>query len=130
LGSNKIALKSVHGKYLVAEQDGTVNANRVNRKSWETFTVEELGANKMALVSAHRKYVAAADSRSRYTINANSANRRSRDNREIFTVEVLEQGGIALKTAHGRYISADDCDMVTGDKTEAKEWETFSPECV
>ena len=38
---NKIALKSHFGKYVVAESDGSANANRNHRRGWETFTVEK-----------------------------------------------------------------------------------------
>ncbi len=36
----KVALKSVHGKYVCAEPDGNVVADRTGRGSWEEFTVE------------------------------------------------------------------------------------------
>jgi len=61
LGGNKIALKSTHGKYLVAEKKygKEVNANRKHRKSWETFVVEKQKGGKIALKTAHGLYVVA-----------------------------------------------------------------------
>ena len=63
LGSNKIALKSVHGKYFAAENECAgyaVNANRDHCRSWETFTVEvQDDFCGVALKTAHGRYVVA-----------------------------------------------------------------------
>ena len=69
--NDKIALKSYHGKYVVAESDGAANANRAERDSWEIFTVEEVSFGRIALRSHHGKYLVAEDSRSGYEVNAN-----------------------------------------------------------
>ena len=44
---DKIALRTHHGKYVVAESNGDVNADRKIGLSYETFTVKELGGNKI-----------------------------------------------------------------------------------
>ena len=46
----EIALKSCHGKYLCAEADGKVVANRDACKEWETFTLETLGMENVIIV--------------------------------------------------------------------------------
>ena len=43
--SDKIALKSVHGKYVVAEINGEANVNRPAMDAWELWTVIELGGD-------------------------------------------------------------------------------------
>ena len=122
--NDKIALKSYHGKYVVAESDGGANANRAERNEWEIFTVEEVSAGKIALRSYHGKYLVAESS---YEVNAN---RDTRDSWEVF--EVLEQSGgtVAFKTAHGRYLVAESDGRLRGDRTEIHEWENFTPECI
>ena len=45
-------------------------------------------------------------------------------------MEVQEGGGITLKTAHERYIVAEEDGTIKADRTVAKRWETFSPECL
>ena len=122
----KIALKSYHGKYVVAESNGVVNANRAQRQAWETFSVEELGNNKVALRSVHGKYLC-AENGGGYAINAN---RDRRNAWEEFTVEVKQGGRIAFKTAHGRYMVAESNGRLRADRSVAREWETFLPECI
>ena len=93
---NKIALKSYHGKYVVAENGGggSANANRDDTGPWESFSVEELGGNKVSLKSINNKYLVAEDASTGYEVNAN---RNARGPWEIFTVEKLQGGTIALK---------------------------------
>ena len=125
--TNKVALKSYHGKYVVAESNGAANANRAEKGSWETFIVENLGPNKVSFKSNHGKYLVAEDERGNYDINA------TRDHRgpfEIFTVEYQAGGTIALKTAHGRYVVAESDGRLRGDRTVAGPWESFTLECL
>ena len=58
---NTIALRTHHGKYVVAESNGDVNADRKVAYSYETFEVKELGGNKIALKSHHGKYMVAEE---------------------------------------------------------------------
>jgi len=47
-GNDKVALKSIHGKYVCAEQEGgsDVNVNRPKPKSWEMLELVPTGTNK------------------------------------------------------------------------------------
>ena len=122
-----MALKSYHGKYLVAESDGAANADRDNRGIWETFTINDLGSSKVSLLSYHGKYLVAEDENAGYEINAN---RDGRGAWEEFTVVKQAGGKIALKTAHGRYVVAESDGRLRGDRTAAGIWESFTPECI
>ena len=55
----KIALKSVHGKYLSAQPDGRAEWNRTVANDWEFFELGERDARKITLRSTHGKYVSA-----------------------------------------------------------------------
>ena len=52
-------MKSAHGKYLVAEKNYGVNANRKWIKSWETFRVIKQANGRIGLKTAHGRYVVA-----------------------------------------------------------------------
>ena len=122
-----MSLRSYFGKYLVAELDGTANANSVKRYHWETFSVRDLGPTSVLLLSHHRKYLVAEDRNEGYDINAN---RHDSGRWEIFTVEKQAGENITLKTAHGRYVTAQPDGSLRGDRTVAGTWERFIPECV
>ena len=58
IGEDKVQFKGHNGKYLVAELDGTVNADRDQASTWETWTVENKGIG-LAFKSFHGKYLVA-----------------------------------------------------------------------
>ena len=72
IGANKVQFKGHHGKYLVAEPNGTVNANRPQASTWETWTVETIGSG-LAFKSYHGKYLVAE---SNGALNANRSWKR------------------------------------------------------
>ena len=55
----KIALRSVHGKYLSAQPDGRAEWNRDHASTWEYFHLEKRQGGKVALKGAHGMYVSA-----------------------------------------------------------------------
>ncbi|MCB1025448.1 MAG: hypothetical protein KDB79_13715 [Acidobacteria bacterium] len=69
--NDKVALRSAHNKYVVAEQDGRLNANRDKIGPWETFTIfnwktpKETGviyeSNGVSFMTAHSKFIGAVD---------------------------------------------------------------------
>ena len=57
---DKVGFRSHHGKYVVAEADGRLNANRGHMLSWEQFDVVECPLpGCIGLKSHHGKYVVA-----------------------------------------------------------------------
>merc|ERR1712136_412770 len=123
-GSSQIALKSYHGKYVVAESNGHANANRVNRGPWEIFSVEELKDGSIALKSHHGKYLVAENN---YEVNAN---RNALGPWEKFKVLKQADGTYAFRTWKGRYLVAESDGRLRADRTRIKEWESFKVECI
>ena len=128
---DKIALRTSHGKYVVAETNGDVNADRKVAGNYETFTVKELGGNKIQLKSYHNKYVVAEKKSSwcpwcDWEVNAD---RTKVGDYEKFKVEKQDGGNIAFKTYHNKYLVAEDNKQLMCDRTKIGVWEKFTPEC-
>ena len=105
----KIALKSVHGKYLSAQPDGRAEWNRVAACDWEFFELGERDGRKITLKSTHGKYVSAQPDGS-VQINRDHA---PPTGWEEFTVETRPSPTpgdahdfLNLKSVHGKYLSA------------------------
>ena len=105
----RIALKSVHGKYLSAQPDGRAEWNRDVACDWEFFELGERDGRKITLRSTHGKYVSA---------QPDGAVQINRDHAppggwEEFTVETRPgptpgdaHDVLHLKSVHGKYLSA------------------------
>ena len=108
-GVEKIALKSVHGKFLSAQPDGRAEWNRVTPCDWEFFELGERDGRKITLKSTHGKYVSAQPDGS-VQINRDHA---PPTGWEEFTVETRPGPNpgdahdfVHLKSVHGKYLSA------------------------
>jgi len=118
-----IALKSVHNRYVVAEDWGGANANRVVLNLWEEFRFEYLGNLKIALKSAHNKYLVAEQN------GEVNANRAVRDTWETFTIELIEDGfppKVALKSFHNKYLVAESDGRLNANRDHRGPWEIFT----
>ena len=105
----KIALKSVHGKYLSAQPDGRAEWNRTVANDWEFFELGERDGRKITLRSAHGKYVSAQPDG---TVQINRVHAPP-GGWEEFTVETRPGSTpgdahdfLHLKSVHGKYLSA------------------------
>ena len=98
----KIALKSIHGKYLSAQPDGRAEWNRDIASEWEYFQVEQRHNGKIALKGAHGMFVSAQPDGS-VQINRREA---PPGGWEEFTVEDRGNNVVCLKSCHGKYLSA------------------------
>jgi len=135
-----ISLKSHHGKYLVAEADGRLNANRDRIGSWEKFTIldpnntastrEVKYGDTISLRSYHGKYVVAeADGRA-------NANRDAIGEWEKWTILdpnnpssraiIPDDGKIALKSFHGKYMVAEANHTVNANRDAIGAWEIWA----
>ena len=114
----KVALKTHHNKYVVAEDNGKANANQDNLGAWEIFVVTFIGDDKVQFKGHHGKYlVAEADG----TVNAN---RPQASTWETWTVE--EKGnGLAFTSYHGKYLVAESNGELNANRNHASTWETF-----
>lgn len=122
-----IKLSFTNYKFLVAEQNGAVNANRTAGAQWESFLVQDTSGNtngntvkegdKVALLSYHNKYLVAEPNGD---VNANRVaigdwekwridrfnGSPNNSNACIFMSSVSEQAWIGLRSHHGKYLQA------------------------
>ena len=114
----KVGLKSYHNKYVVAERDGTANANRVRMKTLEIFSVTFIGVDKVQFKGHHGKYLVAEKDG---TVNANRSQARTL---ETWTVE-NKGNGFAFKSYHGKYLVAERNGELNANRNRAYAYETF-----
>lgn len=137
---DKISLKSDHNKFMVAESDGKLNANRDVADSWEKFEIVRSGDTKnniyvtfgdtISLRSCHGKYVVAESDGSA------NANRDDIGDWEKFT---LYRSGdtqnvnffcigdvISLKSCHGKFVVAESDGNVNANRDQIGGWEKWT----
>ena len=97
-----MSLRSVHGKFLSAQPDGSAQWNRDVASVWEYFHLEKRQGGKITLKGAHGMYVSAQPDGS-VQINRKAA---PQGGWEEFTVEDRGNNIVCLKSCHGKYFSA------------------------
>lgn len=137
---DKISLKSYHGKYMVAESDGRLNANRDTIEDSEKFEIIRSGTTKnnvfvtfgdiISLKSCNNKYITAE---SNGTVNATIV---KLDDWEKFTL--LRSGNtqsesffcigdtISLFTFHKKYFTAESNGTVNANIVKLDDWEKWT----
>ncbi len=134
-----IALKSYHGKYLVAEKDGRLRAARTKLGDWERFVVLDAGGGNaprdvkfgeaISLFSQHCRYVVAEPGGGAHAVRDNAGhweqwkiidpdNPRSR-------VPVSYDGKIALLSFHDSYLVAEKDGKCNADRKDLGDWEKW-----
>ena len=123
IDEGKIALKSVHGKYLSAQPDGRAEWNRDIASEWEYFHLEKRQGGKITLKGAHGMYVSAQPD-GKVQINRQAA---PPTGWEEFTVEDRGNNVICLKSIHWKYLSAqmDGTAQWNRDSAPKGGWEEF-----
>ena len=123
IAEGKIALKSVHGKYLSAQPDGRAEWNRDIANEWEYFHLEKRQGGKITLRGAHGMYVSAQPG-GEVQINRQAA---PPTGWEEFTVEDRGNNVVCLKSIHGKYLSAqmDGTAQWNRDSAPKGGWEEF-----
>ncbi|MBS73237.1 MAG: hypothetical protein CMA91_03165 [Euryarchaeota archaeon] len=123
IDEGKIALKSVHGKYLSAQPDGRAEWNRNIASEWEYFHLEKRQGDKITLKGAHGMYVSAQPD-GEVQINRQAA---PPTGWEEFTVEDRGNNVICLKSIHWKYLSAQMDGTVQWNRDSAPKggWEEF-----
>ncbi len=56
-GQRRVALRGIGGRYLAAEEDGTVRVNRDQLGAWETWTMIDDGNGYYSFLSHHGRYL-------------------------------------------------------------------------
>ena len=119
-GNCKVALKSHHGKYVVAEANGEAKADRsFIWGDWEIWTATFIGDDQVQFKGAHGKYLVAERNG-----DAN-ANRAAASIWETFTVVDKGNGNFAFKSYHGKYLVAEPNGALNANQNYVSIRETF-----
>ena len=97
-----VSLRSVHGKFLSAQPDGSAQWDRDIASEWEYFYLEKRQGGKITLKGAHGMYVSAQPDGS-VQINRKAA---PHGGWEEFPIEDRGNNIVRLKSCHGKYLSA------------------------
>jgi hypothetical protein len=136
---DRIALRSSHGKYLVAEADGNLNANRAEQGPWEKFTVVDPDnpqstawvsfGDLITLRSYHGKYVvagSAGETAADRTVIGPWERWRIENSVTPTSTENVHFGNrIALKSFHSLYLVAEPEGITHANRTEIGDWERW-----
>jgi len=122
---NHVSFKTHQNKYLCAEEDGKLVADRAAAKSWEHFLVigidtKDAKAPKVSLVSAHGKYLSSDNGKP-------VCNRALAKESEIWSLVDCDLGRVALRDHKGKYLSVEKEDNITTRVDKAKGWEWLVP---
>lgn len=120
-----IALKSHWGKYVVAEKNGDLNANRDRVGEWERFEmITHKGGGKWTIISLksiHGNYIVAEENGQCH------ANKDMIGNAMKFKMITHRDGSISLKSKKfGKYVVAEKNGHLNANRGEAKSWEKFT----
>lgn len=100
----KVNLLAVNNKYLCAEQDKFVYANRDAANTWETFYLTKLDSNRYAIQANTGLYLCAE-------LNADNkeitCSRKSAGDWETFVMVDAGNGFVAFKAFNNKYLSVD-----------------------
>jgi len=120
----KVAIKTINGKYLSADNGGGSRLTATSDKigELETFQIIDLGKGYVAIKSNNGKYVSATKDGKDIYVDSEEINKR-----EIFQFIKLDNNKVAFKTYIKTYICAENGGggKVVGDRDEIGVWETF-----
>jgi len=118
-GQYRVTLRTHHGRFLCAEQDGRAVANRDAAKEWEHFHVcPGYMPGTISLRSHHGKFLCAEPSGS---VVCNRV-----DSKEWESWTVVDRGTTwSLRSYHGKFLCVEPSGVVIANRDHAKEWETF-----
>jgi hypothetical protein len=122
LFNTRVALKAHNNKFLCAEVDGKLVADRDDAKEWETWQVTPIHPHspfsQVNLRSHHGKYLCSDN-------GAPIVNRDSAREWEAWTLVGLGGGKIALKDYRGKFLCVEGPHKIVVNRDAAKEWETL-----
>ena len=113
-----VTLKSHHGKYLSAQQEGTAVAIVDAAGDWEKWTFVSQGDDGVDLRSnAFNTYLAAEPDGTAGASHAEAG--------PHFKLRVVQGNKITLQGSHGKFLVAEPDGTLNANREEAAEWETF-----
>ena len=139
--NHNISLRSYHGKYLVAENNGTANANRTKIGAWEKWDMNLINFNTsdirygdtVSLRATHGKYLVAENSGA-VTAKGTQLSPLGewtlvRPGKGNPTAPIVCGSMVGLRSIHGKYLVAESNDRVNADRNNLQAWETFTINC-
>jgi len=116
---NRVAIRSFHGKFMVAEENGAVNADRSTVDAWETFEIFHNTDGTISLRTHFGHYVAADEHGG---VNAPS---KLIGNKEKFKMIQNKDASVSFKTSFGKYMVAEKDGRLNANRDEVGDWEKF-----
>ena len=115
----QVSLLGSHGKYAVAEADGTMNANRDEVGPWERFILVTNADGTVSFCTYHGKFVVAEE-------NGNlNADRVQIGPWEKFTMISNPDDTVSFQSYHGQYLVAEPDGSMNANRAEIGPWEKF-----
>jgi len=114
------ALRSLHTKkFLSAQPDGHIHANREKADAWERFSfVSERPVSKYFIRTAHGKYLSAGP-QGAFACSPNT------QDWEKFQITMTKPGHIALRSHHNLHVAVDNETGVVANRKDVGDWEQF-----
>jgi len=122
LFGRSVTFKAHNGKFLCAEQDGKLVADRADAKEWEHFTITPVHRfhpfSAVNIRSSHGKYLSSDSDKA--VINRDAAREW-----EEWHIVGLGGGKVALKDYRGKYLCVEGPHKIVTNRDAVKEWETL-----
>jgi len=116
--TQKVGIKSFHGKYLTSSSGGKITCDKSEIKDNEVFVLKQNGGF-VTFKTKFGKYISVNSS------NALEAEKDKVSDSEKFEIEFIDNNVFHLKSSNGFYVSATKDGKLEVNKKEAKDWETF-----
>ena len=114
-----VTLRSHHGKYVVAESNHSVNANRDQAGPWEKFEYIKHDDGTVSFKSHHNRYLVAESN------GACNCNRDKIGPWEKWTELRHGDGTVSYRSAHGKFLVAEKNGKLNANRAEMGPWEKF-----
>jgi len=126
LVGRKVAFRTHQGKFLCAEADGKLVADRSEAKEWEYFQVVGVDAkdqkNVVVNLKSHHGKFLCSDSGDKAIVDRGEAKEWER-----WTVVEVGDGNVALKDYQGKFLCVEGEHKIIVNRDVAKQWETLHP---
>lgn len=126
-----INLKSAHGKYLAAEQNGEAFANRDMAGPWEKWTLIDINredlqsGDKINFLSNHGKYLAAEETGEAIVNRSEAGPWETWTLIDINKGRLLSGDKVKFLSHHGKYLVAENTGAVNANREAAGPWEIW-----
>jgi Fascin domain len=119
-GGTTVTLLGAHGKFVVAEPNGSAMANRAAAGPWERFVMETHADGTVSFKGAHGKYLM-AEADGRVSATAAAVGRW-----EKYAITRQPNGAVLLKSFHGKYLTAEPDGRLTANRVQPGATERFT----